>query len=77
MSRLADVVLFYALLDQLEQRRGRTRTLATFDKELLELDIIELTEKSELMMHTAHCYNAMGRARQLSSRLRCPGRAAL
>lgn len=31
MSRIADVVRFYALLDRLEQRLGGTRTLATFD----------------------------------------------
>lgn len=32
MSRLADVVRFYALLNQLEQRLGGMRTLATFDR---------------------------------------------
>jgi hypothetical protein len=32
MSRLADVVRFYALLDRLERRLGGTRTLATFHK---------------------------------------------
>ncbi len=32
MSRLADVVRFYDLLDRLEQRLGGTRTLATFDR---------------------------------------------
>ena len=32
MSRLADVVRFYALLDQLGQRIGGARTLATLDK---------------------------------------------
>jgi hypothetical protein len=31
MSRLSDLVRFYALLDRLQQRLGRTRTLATFD----------------------------------------------
>jgi len=32
MSRLSDLVRFYALLDRLQQRLGRTRTLATFDR---------------------------------------------
>ena len=32
MSRPADVVRFYALLDRLEQRLGGTRTLATLDR---------------------------------------------
>jgi hypothetical protein len=32
MSRLSDLVRFYALLDQLQQRLGGTRTLATFDR---------------------------------------------
>jgi hypothetical protein len=31
MSRLADLVRFYALLDRLKQRLGGMRTLATFD----------------------------------------------
>ena len=32
MSRLSDLVRLYALLDRLQQRLGRTRTLATFDR---------------------------------------------
>lgn len=32
MSRRTDVIRFYALLDQLEQHLGGTRTLATFDR---------------------------------------------
>jgi hypothetical protein len=32
MSRLADIMRFYILLDRLESRLGGTRTLATFDK---------------------------------------------
>ena len=32
MSRLSDLVRFYALLDRLQQRLGGTRTLATFDR---------------------------------------------
>jgi len=56
MNRLADVVRFYALLDQLERRLGGTRTLATFDshRDWPQRGLYLFFEPSEMRLESGH-----------------------
>ena len=56
MNRLADVVRFYALLDQLERRLGGARTLATFDRhrDWPQRGLYLFFESSEMRLESGH-----------------------
>jgi hypothetical protein len=56
MNRLADLVRFYGLLDQLERRLGGTRTLASFNRhrDWPQRGLYLFFEPSEMRLESGH-----------------------